>query len=167
MRSVTTVLAVVALALTFAVAASAADGGQPAPPPTATTPVAGQTPANPQAPVAKTPKPLAIGQGYLKTTPEVQALWTQLGQIESDLHQKEWELFVLFNAQPVDRRAVRTKYGEVRDLMRQMKDVRQKLEPSWVPLPRAQGRGKGKGVGGAAGQAQQAAPQQPATAPAP
>jgi hypothetical protein len=108
------------------------------------------------------------GAGYLKVGPEAEALWKQLGQAEVDLHQKAWELFTLQSAAQVDRQAVKAKLGETRDLMKQMRDVRDKLKTYWVPQEMAKGAGH-KGGGkphGDKGKGHPAPPAAPPAAPA-
>lgn len=111
-----------------------ANNNAPAPvvtPATGVAPGAAAAPA-PKAGVAKA----AVGgtRGYLKTNAETEALWKELGTAQTDLHQKQWELYVLLNAEQVDKQAVRAKYAECRDLNTKLHDVREKLKASWVPL---------------------------------
>lgn len=118
------------------------------------------------APAAKAPKGdgvLTLGRGYLKVSAESEALWKQLGEAQADLRAKEWEIFTLLNAEKVDKQAVAAKMSEGRDLMKQTRDLRDKLKAYWVPLT-AKAGGKGKG---AHHKAQGVAPAQPAPAATP
>ncbi|MHB8993787.1 MAG: hypothetical protein ACYC63_00885 [Armatimonadota bacterium] len=105
-------------------------------------------PAN-ATPAATAPKAaanlnFAAGKGYLKVTPETEALWKELGQIQTDLRQKEWELFTLMSAAEMDKQAVRAKQAEARELMKQMRGLREKLAPSWVPAEKKAGAPRAK-----------------------
>lgn len=127
------------------------------------------TAAKPTKAAAKADGVLAVGRGYLKICPESEALWKQMGQVQSDLRTKEWELFTLLNAEPIDKQAVATKTAEARDLNTQTRDLRDKLKTYWMPMP-----AKALGAKGAHHKHNQAAPAAtpaataaPAAAPAP
>ncbi len=147
-----------------------------APAPVATAPAAAATAVGQAAAPAGTAKnAVGTAKGYLKTTPEAEALWKQLGQAEADLHQKQWELYVLLNAETRDKPAVRAKFAEVRDLMTQMRTTREGLKTYWIPLDAKtlgggkEGRahkGKGKANANKKDNQNQAAPAVPAAAPA-
>jgi hypothetical protein len=126
------------LTLIFALASVSMAFAQEAAPPAAATPAAA-------APKAAANLSFAAGKGHIKVTPETEALWKELGQAQTDLHQKEWEIFTLMSAAEVDKQAVRAKQAEARDLMKQMRGLREKLAPSWVPVEKKPAAPKARG----------------------
>ena len=121
------------LLLLASLACAQNDGAAPAP--VAPAPVATATdPGAAAAPAATAKNAVGSSKGYLKTTPEAETLWKQLGQAESDLRQKQWELYVLLNAETRDKQALRAKFAEVRDLTTQARTTRDKLKVYWMPL---------------------------------
>ena len=150
------------------------DAGAAAPAPVATAPAATGAAGQAAAPAGAAKHAVGTAKGYLKTTPEAEALWKQLGQAEADLHQKQWELYVLLNAETRDKPAVRAKFAEVRALMTQMRTTREGLKTYWIPLdPKDLGGGKaggghkghGKGNANKKNDQNQAQPATPAPAP--
>ena len=84
---------------------------------------------------AATNKPAARrGDFYYKVTPDTEALWKQLGQLQDDEHQKNWELYTLLSATPVDSQAVSAKLKERTEVQRQIKIINLQLEPSKVTV---------------------------------
>jgi hypothetical protein len=164
-----TIWVVIGCLLLVASLASAQNDGAAgaAPAPVATAPAAinaGQV----AAPAGAAKNAVGSAKGYLKTTPEAEALWKQLGQAESDLHQKKWELYVLLNAETRDKAATRAKLAEVRALMVQTRKVRADLKAYWLPLD-TKGLGGGKAgrghKGNGKGNADKGKDQAPAAAP--
>jgi hypothetical protein len=105
--------------------------------PTTGAPATGQPGVVPGAPTvggpAATNKPAAKrGDFYYKVTPDTEALWKQLGQLQDDQHQKDWELYTLLSATPVDSQAVPAKLKELADNRKQIKHINTQLEPSKV-----------------------------------
>jgi hypothetical protein len=129
---------VISLAVMLVLCCTAAALAQDATAPAAAKPA-------PEAGKAAAPN-FAVGKGYLRATPENEALWKELGQAQADLHQKEWELFTLLSATEVDKQAVNAKQAEARDLMKQMRSLREKLAPSWVPMEKKAEGQKARGA---------------------
>jgi len=96
----------------------------------------------------------ALGRrGYLKVSPESQQLWDQLGTLQTQLHQEQWDLFVLLNAEPKDREAIKAQAEKVRGLTQQVRQTMQSLRQYFVALPAAAGtrhpaNGQGNNAGG-------------------
>ena len=74
-------------------------------------------------------------RGYLKISPESQQLWDQLGTLQTQLHQEQWNLFVLLNAPTKDRAAIKAQAEKLRGLGQQLRQTRQSLQQYYVALP--------------------------------
>ncbi len=85
--------------------------------------------------------------GRLETTPETKELWQQSGDLQANLHQKQWELFELQNAEPLAPEAIETKQAEIREINQQMQQLRQQL---------AEHATRGRGAAGQGDQRRQA-----------
>ncbi len=70
-----------------------------------------------------------MGRGYIETNETTRQLWTQLGELQSQLHEARWQLFEVLNKQPVDRDAVKAQAAKMKDIATQVRDINQQLEP--------------------------------------
>lgn len=87
------------------------------------------------------------GFGRLETTPETKELWQRSGDLQANLHQKQWELFELQNAEPLAPEAIETKQAEIREINQQMQQLRQQI---------AEHSTRGRGAAGQRAQGRQA-----------
>ncbi len=92
-----------------------------------------------------------LRRGYLKTIPESHELWSQLGTLNNQMHDAQWVLFELLNADPRDPEAIRAQFGEMREIGQQLQSVQQELRPYWIRPQRPEGGGQGWGRQGGQG----------------
>ncbi len=97
-----------------------------------------------------------VGQalrGHLETNPEAERLWRRMGDLQTELRQKGWEMQELLNAEPRDPEAIKAKGKEIQELQQEMQRLQERMKEHWV-----QGEGpRGQQAGQRAGQRQQLA----------
>jgi conjugal transfer/entry exclusion protein len=78
-------------------------------------------------------------RGYLQVNAQSQQLWNQLGTLQDQRHQAEWNLFELMNQTPRNRSQIQQGLATLAGIKQQIEQVRGQLKQYWVPLPTATG----------------------------
>jgi hypothetical protein len=88
-----------------------------------------------------------MGRGYIEPKPEARQLWDQLGKLQADRHEAQWQLFVLLAQSPQDSQKIQAQQQKLAGLDQQIRQLWRQLHRYWHPLPAgAAGRAQGKGV---------------------
>jgi len=81
-----------------------------------------------------------MGRGYIETNPETKALWDQLGELKTQLHQAQWELYEALNQEGATRETVKPQLEKMKEIGQQVRGVMEQLAPYRKQLERPQGQ---------------------------
>ncbi|HCU36521.1 MAG TPA: hypothetical protein DGT21_14040 [Armatimonadetes bacterium] len=85
------------------------------------------------------------GRGsYVEVNETTEALWKQIGELKTQQHEAQWELFVALNQEGATRETVAPQLEKLRGLNEQMAALNEQLEPYRKQLARPEGAREGR-----------------------
>lgn len=84
-----------------------------------------------------------MGRGYIEVNETTEALWKQIGELKSQQHEAQWELFVALSQEGATKEIVAPQIEKLRGLAEQMKALNEQLEPYRKQMMRPEGAGRG------------------------